>query len=113
MCAPSKHSAGVGSKKGAVVDSISDFGEHDLAGCYEQLRSEVLGEKRCVRQSLGWSHFIRHGMATWLQAQTIELPEPAIVKREQIAQNVLPWPHNEVVSVMAGMALGCILEVAR
>ena len=113
MCASAKHSAGAGSKKGAVDVFVLDSGEHDLTACYEQLRSEVLGDGRNVRQSLGWSHFVRHGMSAWMQAQTIELSEPAVVEREQFFDNSLPWPPNEIVSVLAGMALGCLVEVAR
>lgn len=85
----------------------------DLAVCYEQLRSEVLGEERCVRHSLGWSHLVRHGMAGWMQALTLVSPEREVAKRGVIVESALPWPQHEVVSVLAGMALGCLAEVAR
>jgi hypothetical protein len=87
------------------------FGVCDMVVSYEQLRSEVLGEERIVRQSLGWSHLVRHGMAAWLEVCAQELPEPAIIESQHIAEDVLPCPHNEIVSVMAGMALGCLVEV--
>jgi hypothetical protein len=86
-------------------------GEHDLACFYEQLRSEVLGEERCVRQSLGWSHFVRHGMSAWMQAWTLLSPEPA--ERMHIAKDVVSWPLNEAVSLLANMALGCLAGVRQ
>lgn len=85
----------------------------DLAVCYEQLRSEVLGGERNVRHSMGWSHFVRHGMLAWLQAQAVEPPEAPVMKGRQSVENTLPWPQDEVISVLAGMALGCFVEVTR
>jgi hypothetical protein len=51
-------------------------------------------------------------MAAWIQAWGRISPEPEIAEREQIVENVMPWPPHEVVSVLAGMALGCLAEVA-
>jgi hypothetical protein len=72
----------------------------------------VLGEERNARQSLGWSHFVRHGMVAWIETCVQTSPEPIVANHERI-ENAPVWPPSEVVSVMAGMALGCILEVAR
>lgn len=112
-CASQEHTKSIVWKKGAVAVAALDCGECDLAGSYEQLRSEVLGEKRSVRQSLGWSHFVRRGMAGWIQAWMLaSSPESEVAERERIAESVPMWPRQEVVSVLAGMAFGCITEVA-
>ena len=84
--------------------------------CYEDLRRQVLGEAGGVRHSLGWSLFVRRGMASWMQAWQPDtapteggLPPRSVRSAEQVP----PTSQGEVAMLLAGMALGCFAEGRR
>jgi len=71
-----------------------------------------LHEARGVQQSLGWSHLVRHGMAEWMQAVTRAKVQAAALASMRSNEATLSWTSDVMVTVLAGMALGCVVEVA-
>jgi hypothetical protein len=71
-----------------------------------------LHETRSAHQSLGWSHLVRHGMGAWMQAVTREPSQTAALPYMRNRKATLSWPSDAMVTVLAGMALGCFREVA-
>ena len=68
-------------------------------------------EKRAVDDCVSNSGECSQGIAGWMLAWTLVSPEPEVAERGEIVES-LPGPQHEVVSVLAGMALGCLAEVA-
>ena len=86
-----------------------------LVECYEELRRQVLGEAARVRHSLGWSLFVRGGMASWIHAwpgerreQDGRLPVPALPSADTACR-----AHGELAILLAEMALACGAEAQR
>jgi hypothetical protein len=51
-------------------------------------------------------------MAAWMQAVTREPSQTAALPSTRNRAATLSWPSDAMVTVLAGMALGCFMEVA-
>jgi hypothetical protein len=83
----------------------------DLASHYEALRRQVLGCADPAGRVLGWALLARQGMVAWIRA-CAEIPAPA----ETPMRSGLDVPadlQNEIVRLLAGMALGRLKSPAQ
>lgn len=85
------------------------------AAGYEQLRQLVLEDRHAAQRELGFTLFMRRGMAAWIDAWSQCVPRSsAAQRREPGAVTMLPAGlRSEVATVLVAMALGPSRSEAR
>jgi hypothetical protein len=88
-----------------VISSGPAFPTLGLSARYEELRDHAVTSRAAQNES--WSLFIRRGMAAWMR---MPLPDRTPLERRPPAGRCSGDARDEMVLVLAGMALGSTKE---